>query len=187
MRLLFLGNISLNNEAVKKLIENQEEWQIDYYPLSEFSKDGQEYATDSENISFLDINSLSDDPQEDLDFIQKWNMADRTVVLYDAHRPEIRELFKDSGIDGCLSINSDGHFDNGSKIDAGKIENQLTERENQILSLICQEFTNREIAEQLSISVRTVDTHRRNILQKTDAKNTVGLVKYAIRHNITRL
>lgn len=60
----------------------------------------------------------------------------------------------------------------------------LTERETEIISLICEEMTNREISKKLSISVRTVDAHRRNLLQKTGAKNTAGLVKYAIKHEI---
>jgi len=60
----------------------------------------------------------------------------------------------------------------------------LTEREVEVLVLICQELTNREIADKLGISVRTVDAHRRNMLQKTGAKNTAGLVKYAIKHHI---
>ena len=63
----------------------------------------------------------------------------------------------------------------------------LTDRELQILDLICQELTNREIADQLHISVRTVDAHRQNVLQKTGAKNTAGLVKYAVRHQIYEL
>lgn len=61
---------------------------------------------------------------------------------------------------------------------------ELTERELEVLNLICREYTNKEIGDLLSISVRTVDTHRRNILQKTGAKNTAGLVKYAIKHNV---
>jgi DNA-binding NarL/FixJ family response regulator len=63
----------------------------------------------------------------------------------------------------------------------------LTNRETEVLSLICQELTNREIANKLSISVRTVDAHRRNILQKTGARNTAGLVKYAIKYQIYNL
>lgn len=68
-----------------------------------------------------------------------------------------------------------------------KASADLTNREREILALICQELTNREIADKLSISVRTVDAHRRNILQKTGAKNTAGLVKYAIRNKIFSL
>lgn len=60
----------------------------------------------------------------------------------------------------------------------------ITDRELEILELIVQEFTNQEIAEKLFISSRTVDAHRRNLLQKTGARNTAGLVKYAFQHNL---
>lgn len=63
-------------------------------------------------------------------------------------------------------------------------ETDLTERELEVLGLICKEFTNAEIAEKLYISVRTVDAHRRNLLQKTGARNTAGLVRYAMKHNL---
>lgn len=61
---------------------------------------------------------------------------------------------------------------------------QITSREKEVLELIVKEYTNQQIADKLHISVRTVDAHRRNLLQKTDAKNTAGLVTYAIRHNL---
>lgn len=60
----------------------------------------------------------------------------------------------------------------------------ITDRELEILELIVQEYTNQEIAEKLYISSRTVDAHRRNLLQKTGARNTAGLVKYAFQHNL---
>jgi DNA-binding NarL/FixJ family response regulator len=60
----------------------------------------------------------------------------------------------------------------------------LTEREIEVLRLIAQEFSNGEIAEKLFISIRTVDTHRRNLLEKLQVKNTVGLVKYALDKGI---
>ncbi len=60
----------------------------------------------------------------------------------------------------------------------------ITDRELEILELIIKEHTNQEIAEKLFISSRTVDAHRRNLLQKTGARNTAGLVKYAFKHNI---
>jgi len=63
----------------------------------------------------------------------------------------------------------------------------LTKREKEILKLIAEEYTNPEIAEQLFISIRTVDTHRRNLLEKIGAKNTVGLVKYAIKEGLLDL
>lgn len=60
----------------------------------------------------------------------------------------------------------------------------LTRREVEILKLIAGEYSNPEIAEKLFISIRTVDTHRRNLLEKLGVKNTAGLVKYAIKHGL---
>ncbi|MDR8389622.1 response regulator transcription factor [Aliifodinibius sp. S!AR15-10] len=110
-------------------------------------------------------------------------------------------VLKSSGIDNLCkalqSIKKDGYFfcdkavyklvhnyidSNETNIDSkGEL---LTDRELEVLELICQEFTNREIAEKLQISVRTVDSHRSNLLKKTDSKNTVGLVKYAFKNNL---
>ena len=59
-------------------------------------------------------------------------------------------------------------------------EMPLTERENEVLHLILKEQTNKEIADQLFVSVRTVDAHKRNLLDKTGSKNVAGLVLYAI-------
>lgn len=60
----------------------------------------------------------------------------------------------------------------------------LTPRELEILRLIMEEYSSEEIAEKLFISKRTVDTHRKNILQKTNASTLVGLIKYAYEHKI---
>jgi DNA-binding NarL/FixJ family response regulator len=62
----------------------------------------------------------------------------------------------------------------------------LTEREIEILRLIAAEFSSEQIAEKLFISKRTVDTHRINILAKTNSKTLVGLIKYAVRMNIIK-
>lgn len=58
---------------------------------------------------------------------------------------------------------------------------QLSAREKEILGLIVKEFTSEEIAEKLFISKKTVDNHRQHILEKTNCKSTVGLVKFAIK------
>jgi DNA-binding NarL/FixJ family response regulator len=60
----------------------------------------------------------------------------------------------------------------------------LTDREIEVLKLIADEYSNSEIAEKLFISIRTVDTHRRNLLEKLGAKNTAGLVKFAIQEGL---
>ena len=60
----------------------------------------------------------------------------------------------------------------------------LTEREIEVLYNICKGLSNQEIADLLFISKRTVDKHRENLLLKTNAKNTAGLVVYAIKNGI---
>lgn len=60
----------------------------------------------------------------------------------------------------------------------------LTPREREVLELICRELTTAEIADKLFLSIRTVDGHRNNLLMKTGARNTAGLVLFAIRHNL---
>ena len=60
----------------------------------------------------------------------------------------------------------------------------LTEREIEVLYNICKGLSNQEIADLLFISKRTVDKHRENLLLKTEAKNTAGLVVYAIKNGI---
>lgn len=59
-------------------------------------------------------------------------------------------------------------------------EMPLTDREKEVLHLIVKERSNAEIADELFISVRTVDAHKRNLLDKTGSKNIAGLVLYAI-------
>jgi DNA-binding NarL/FixJ family response regulator len=58
---------------------------------------------------------------------------------------------------------------------------KLTEREKEVLRLIIREYANQEIAAELCISLRTVENHRYNLLQKLNVKNTVGLVKVAMQ------
>jgi DNA-binding NarL/FixJ family response regulator len=62
----------------------------------------------------------------------------------------------------------------------------LTEREIEVVRLIAEGLINREIAEHLGISVKTVDTHRGNIMEKLNVHNTAELIKYAIRKGIVQ-
>jgi len=57
----------------------------------------------------------------------------------------------------------------------------LTKKEAEVLRLISLEFSNQEMADHLDCGMRTVDTHKRNLIKKLEVKNVVGLVKYAMR------
>jgi DNA-binding NarL/FixJ family response regulator len=108
-------------------------------------------------------------------------------------------LLKNAGREELLAaihavINGDSYFSNsvsatllkaltnikGKSSSKTSHNTPLSDREIEVIKLIAQEFSNGEIAEKLFISIRTVDTHRRNILEKLQLKNTAGLVRYAI-------
>ena len=60
----------------------------------------------------------------------------------------------------------------------------LSDREKEVLNLIASDYSNKEIADELFISIRTVETHKGNLLQKTGCKNVAGLVMYGIEKGI---
>ncbi|WP_369753492.1 response regulator [Flavobacterium sp. WC2409] len=62
----------------------------------------------------------------------------------------------------------------------------LTGREIEIITLIALEYSGKEISEQLFISSNTVETHRKNIMKKLKAKNTISLVKFAIKNKLIK-
>ena len=64
---------------------------------------------------------------------------------------------------------------------------QLSEKEKLILQLICSEYTSKEIAEELNISLRTIEAYRQSLQEKTGSKNSAGLILYAIRNGIVAL
>jgi DNA-binding NarL/FixJ family response regulator len=64
------------------------------------------------------------------------------------------------------------------------LEASLTTREKEVLQLILKEYSNKEIAEELFISLRTVEAHKRNLQMKTGSKNAAGLVMYALSNNL---
>ena len=63
----------------------------------------------------------------------------------------------------------------------------FTSRELEVLELLCRQFNSNDIAAKLDISRRTVETHRNNILLKTNSKNTAGLVIYSIKNKLINL
>ncbi|MFT4682036.1 MAG: DNA-binding NarL/FixJ family response regulator, partial [Flavobacteriales bacterium] len=65
--------------------------------------------------------------------------------------------------------------------DVGK-QVKLSKRETEVLSFVAREFSNLEISEKLSMSQRTVETHKRNLIKKLGVRNVVGLVLYAMEN-----
>lgn len=87
-----------------------------------------------------------------------------------------------------LLLNLVNNFQSSTATDTpAEDDSSLSEREKEILLLICKGYSNQEIGEKLFISKRTVDKHRANILSKTGCKNTANLVIYAVTNHLVEL
>ena len=69
-------------------------------------------------------------------------------------------------------------------LERGEQQSELTPREQEVVKLIAEAHTNKEIAGILHLSEKTVESHRANVLQKLGMRDRVELVRYAIRNNI---
>ncbi len=116
----------------------------------------------------------------------------RGYVLKNARRKEIAQAVRSalSGerffSPGISRIIVDGYIKRSAEPSStpqqpeAKGDQRLTKRELEILGLIAAGLTNKQIADRLFLSFRTVNTHRTNIMQKLDIHDTAGLVRYAI-------
>ncbi len=80
-----------------------------------------------------------------------------------------------------------GLFTKGRKPKGMYFDSLFSEREIEVLQLICEEYTSAEIADKLNVSRRTVESHRNNLIEKSGAKNAAGLVIYAIRNGLYKI
>jgi len=78
-------------------------------------------------------------------------------------------------------------FVNPGSRDSTKLESALTSRQREILMLISEGLTEKEIARQLNISVHTVHVHKNNIMDKLDIHTKAGLIKYALKMGLIQL
>lgn len=104
------------------------------------------------------------------------------LIKKDSHNELINAIYSIKG--GKTYLSSDVNSILIKGLNGEGEQKLLTDREREILKLISKEFTNKQIAEELFISERTVETHRKNIFRKTGTNNLVGLIKYAYANNL---
>ena len=108
--------------------------------------------------------------------------VDGYLIKKDSHNELINAIYSIKG--GKTYLSSDVNSILIKGLNGEGEQKLLTDREREILKLISKEFTNKQIAEELFISERTVETHRKNIFRKTGTNNLVGLIKYAYANNL---
>jgi DNA-binding NarL/FixJ family response regulator len=158
------------------------------------------------DIAILDISMPGLDGFEILQKIQSMGIATKVIFLT-MHNETLTArralqlkasgyVLKDNAFEDLLyavkAVSAGGTFISPSvserlmkaSSEEGKEVHILTIREREVLKLIASGFTNKQIAVQLFISVKTVETHRTNIMQKLDVHTTADLVRYAIKTGI---
>lgn len=104
------------------------------------------------------------------------------VLLFAIHEVHKNGYYFDKHISAALAKKIAG---SGNSVQTGHSEH-LSDKEVEIIRLICEEYSNKEIAEKLFLSHRTIDTYREKIMQKIGAKNTAGVVMYAVRNDLIK-
>jgi DNA-binding NarL/FixJ family response regulator len=143
------------------------------------------------NLHFPEIKVIVLSVHNDENFIAR-------LIECGAHGYLVKDCDPDELHEAVVSAYSKGSYINertlraiqrniGKKPKPIKMTADITKREVEILQLTCQQYTAEEIAERLFISVKTVNGHRNNLLQKTGSRNVTGLVIYAIKNNLVEL
>lgn len=172
--------------------------------IKQYKKNPESVCLVSSGITDLNIHDLMTE-------LRKYNTEGAVIIL--THSTEITHLNQSlkAGVQGYLTKNTSTDELIGAILDVkngssafGKAASQLmigryadltkkspssnkkliTKREREILKLIVKGYTSAEIANQLFISPRTVETHRSNLMNKLELKNTAALVRYAMEENL---
>ena len=205
IKILIADDHSIVREGIKSMLNDV----IDFDFVGE-AENGKE-AIEKINVLFPDIIIMDISMPimtgiEAIKIIKKDYSEVKTIVLTIHSEKEYIEQIYKSGATGCLYKNAGKHeFESAIRaiykgenyfstdisnallkehFNSHDKEKSLTQRELQILKLIVEEFSNHEIADNLFISVRTVETHRKNLMQKLNIDSTIGLIKYAVKKGL---
>jgi two-component system nitrate/nitrite response regulator NarL len=163
--------------------------------------------THTPDVILLDINMPGFNGFEALARIKSLYPGIKVIMLSTYNEEHLIEKARTGGASGYLSKNADKaellnaiatvskgslcfpgrQAATGSSFDVGDVflkQFQLTKRELELLQLIKQNFTNQQMADRLFLSIYTVETHRKNIMQKLGLKNPVELTKFILQYNL---
>jgi DNA-binding NarL/FixJ family response regulator len=201
VKLLIADDHKILLEGIVSLLKTESSFEI-----SGTAIDGYEVLDLTEkneyDVCLLDINMPKLDGLETARLLKQRKPALKIIILTTYNDKEIISELVHIGVSGYLLKNSDKQelIEAIKKVMAGRYyfsedvekiilqgvsEKQnkevvtLTEREQEVIQLLAKEYTNDKIANELHISYRTVETHRKNIMQKTKASNLAGLIRFA--------
>lgn len=178
------------------------------------AEDGEQFINNLEkynpDIVFLDIKMPNMDGMQAAEIALKLKPSLKIIVMTMFEEPSYFNKMVELGVQGFLLKNAEmmeirkaiSRVDEGDTYFSEELlknlkdntlettddfDIKLSKREKEVLDYLCLGFSNNEIADKLFISPRTVDGHRANLLSKTNSKNTVSLVLFAVKNNIVSL
>lgn len=203
-KILLVDDHRLFMEGLELLLKEQDEWEIK--ALVSSGKEALKFLQiEPVDLVLLDYQMPEMDGIETLKTIRRLHAGTKTMLL-SMHKsaPLIRELMAAGG-EGFVLKNADkSEFVqairkvlSGGKYFSGELmeelvktpemavgESSLTEREKEIIREICEGLSTQEIADKLFISYRTVETHRKNLMDKLEMKNIASLVRWALERGL---
>jgi len=209
LRILVADDHDLMRRGIKTIIESRRDWEVcgEAITGSQAVAKAQELKPD---IAILDISMPELNGIEAAKRIRKMCQKTEILVLSAHYSDQIVRDVMEAGIRGYLvksdsgrdlstaldnlathrpfytSSVSDIMFDEGRSgaMAPARTKSRITSRENEIIQLLAEGKTSKDIAVFLNISVKTVETHRANIMRKLELHTVTELVRYAIRNSI---
>ena len=209
--LAILEDDKLVANLLRDFLNAEEEFQVIFigYSLVEFIEKLKTEPTP--DVILMDL-KLKDGSGEDLLNHCTKNEIDTKKIIISSHYQPIyigymfklganaflpKEIEKDQLIPIIKNVAKNGHHFNEDQLEVLRSQmqaappkvplgnaNDLSGREVEVLKLLCNQLTAKEIAEKLFLSQKTIETHKSNLLQKTGAKNIAGLIIFAAKHNL---
>jgi DNA-binding NarL/FixJ family response regulator len=203
-RILLVDDHAILLDGIKNLLNKEEGLSV--AGLAESAEAALEFLKQHEvDIVITDFNMPGMDGLSLVNTIKRIRPSVKTIVLSMHDETHLVKEILRSGVNGYV-LKKDSHKEllkaiqyvqsgnvylssdinkililNLQNPDEGRL---LTDREREIVKLIAKEYSNKNIAEELFISERTVETHRKNIFKKTGTNSLVGLIKFAYANNL---
>lgn len=188
-----VGDFSTYESLIKWLSKNTTD--IVILEINYSKKTGVEYARMLQMV-YPDIKIMFMTQEDDEDIIFKAiKTGAKGIITKKSDKEELIEAiltieqgneFFSENISNIILKSYIKKIKSGNEISEKRPRN-LTRREIQILKLVCDGLTNKEIADGLFISIRTVDSHKNHIMQKLNLKTSADLIKFAIKNGIVQL
>ena len=212
VRILIADDHEVVREGTRLLLERQPNWEV--CGVAKTGRDAVEQAkTLRPDIVVLDVGMPELNGLEAARQIKSF-LPTTELLIFTGHENEelIREVFDAGAKSYILKAGAAEHlveaihalsqhkpffttkvaevvfakFMDGPGRDPAQGEERLTKREREIVQLIAEGASNKEVAQKLGVSLRTAETHRANVLRKLNLSSVADLVRYAIRNNIVQ-